>query len=265
MKKIHIIIALFCLCGLSVLTNSCQKKNADLRLVAGTLDEALPADSAPQHVQDAIVKAVKVHPFEIMNDEANSISVSGLGEAETTSTEGYGIMITKGAISTTFPNIRNVRQPVARYDSATGNLWLTSSAMEGSGVRVEWLYQIRFGDNDLAYVAAVLNPFDVQQALCQRLGFNIDGQNITFFDGNRQLGTATNTMTDMGGFDEEQPLWIGEQLFYDLSGDNVLLQVVPGVKFTTGLVLTYDDMPTLSLPVAIASDGTPTFGEIASF
>ena len=137
--------------------------------------------------------------------------------------------------------------------------------MEGSGVRVEWLYQIRFGDNDLAYVAAVLNPFDVQQALCQRLGFNINGQNITFFDGNRQLGTATNTMTDMGGFDEEQPLWIGEQLFYDLSGDNVLLQVVPGVKFTTGLVLTYDDMPTLSLPVAIASDGTPTFGEIASF
>ena len=265
MKKIHIIIALFCLCGLSVLTNSCQKKNADLRLVAGTLDEALPADSAPQHVQDAIVKAVKVHPFEIMNDEANSISVSGLGEAEATSTEGYGIMITKGAISTTFPNIRNVRQPVARYDSATGNLWLTSSAMEGSGVRVEWLYQIRFGDNDLAYVAAVLNPYDVQQALCQRLGFNIDGQIITFFDGNRQLGTATNTMTDMGGFDEEQPLCIGEQLFYDLSGDNVLLQVVPGVKFTTGLVLTYDDMPTLSLPVAIASDGTPTFGEIASF
>ena len=97
MKKIHIIIALFCLCGLSVLTNSCQKKNADLRLVAGTLDEALPADSAPQHVQDAIVKAVKVHPFEIMNDEANSISVSGLGEAEATSTEGYGIMITKRA------------------------------------------------------------------------------------------------------------------------------------------------------------------------
>ena len=174
MKKIHIIIALFCLCGLSVLTNSCQKKNADLRLVTGTLDEALPADTAPQNVQDAIVKAVKVHPFEIMNDEANSISVVGIGEAETTSTEGYGIMITKGAVSTTFPNIRNVRQPVARYDSATGNLWLTSSAMEGSGVRVEWLYQIRFGDNDLAYVAAVLNPFDVQQALCQRYAARAD-------------------------------------------------------------------------------------------
>ena len=264
MKK-YLVIAAAILCGASVLMSSCQTKNASPRLVAGTLDEALPADTAPQNVQDAFVKSVKVHPFEIMSDEANSISVSGVGEVDATSTEGYGIMITKDATSTTFPNIRNVRQPMARYDSATGDLWLTSSAMEGSGVRVEWLYQIRFGDNDLAYVAAVLNPYDVQQALCQRLGFSIDGQNITFFDGDRQLGTATNTVTEMGGFDMDQPLWIGEQLFYDLSGDKVLLQVVPGVKFTTGLVLTYDDMPTLSLPVVIASDGIPTFGEIASF
>lgn len=292
MKKIHIIIALFCLCGLSVLTNSCQKKNADFRLVAGTLDEALPADSAPQHVQDAIVKAVKVHPFEIMNDEANSISVSGLGEAEATSTEGYGIMITKGAISTTFPNIRNVRQPVARYDSATGNLWLTSSAMEGSGVRVEWLYQIRFHDNDSAYVAAVVNPYDVQQALCQRLGYTLDGDSVTLCsvtpDGATPLATlpqplpiregsdiplhqkspqgkVTTPLPDREGLGESLPgdslLFIGEQLFYDLTGNQVQLQVVPGVKFADSPVLIYDDMPTLSLPVTISGEGTPAFGE----
>lgn len=293
MKKILVIAAaVIFLGGLSVLMNSCQTKQSGVRLVAGTLDAPLPADTAPQHVQEAYGKALKVHPFDILSDEANSISVCGIGEVNTTSTEGYGIMVTKGATSTTFLNIRNTRQPMARYDAQTGNLWLTSSAMEGSGVRVEWLYQIRFHDNDSAYVAAVVNPYDVQQALCQRLGYTLDGDSVTLYsltpDGATPLQTlpqplpikegsdiplhqkspqekVTTPLPDREGLGEslsgDSLLFIGEQLFYDLTGNQVQLQVVPGVKFADSPVLIYDDMPTLSLPVTLSGEGTPAFGE----
>ena len=289
MKKMNVIAAaVIFLGGLSVLMNSCQTKQSGVRLVAGTLDAPLPADTAPQHVQEAYGKALKVHPFDILSDEANSISVCGIGEVDTTSTEGYGIMVTKGATSTTFLNIRNTRQPMACYDAQTGNLWLTSSAMEGSGVRVEWLYQIRFHDNDSAYVAAVVNPYDVQQALCQRLGYTLDGDSVTLCsvtpDGATPLATlpqplpireesdiplhqkspqgkVTTPLPDREGQGESLLLFIGEQLFYDLTGNQVQLQVVPGVKFADSPVLIYDDMPTLSLPVTLSGEGTPAFGE----
>ena len=289
MKKILVIAAaVIFLGGLSVLMNSCQTKQSGVRLVAGTLDAPLPADTAPQHVQEAYGKALKVHPFDILSDEANSISVCGIGEVDTTSTEGYGIMVTKGATSTTFLNIRNTRQPMARYDAQTGNLWLTSSAMEGSGVRVEWLYQIRFHDNDSAYVAAVVNPYDVQQALCQRLGYTLDGDSVTLCsvtpDGVTPLATlpqplpiregsdiplhqkspqekVTTPLPDREGQGDSPLLFIGEQLFYDLTGNQVQLQVVPGVKLADSPVLIYDDMPTLSLPVTLSGEGTPAFGE----
>lgn len=293
MKKMNVIAAaVIFLGGLSVLMNSCQTKQSGVRLVAGTLDAPLPADTAPQHVQEAYGKALKVHPFDILSDEANSISVCGIGEVDTTSTEGYGIMVTKGATSTTFLNIRNTRQPMVCYDAQTGNLWLTSSAMEGSGVRVEWLYQIRFHDNDSAYVAAVVNPYDVQQALCQRLGYTLDGDSVTLYsltpDGATPLQTlpqplpikegsdiplhqkspqekVTTPLPDREGLGEslfgDSLLFIGEQLFYDLTGNQVQLQVVPGVKFADSPVLIYDDMPTLSLPVTLSGEGTPAFGE----
>lgn len=289
MKKMNVIAAaVIFLGGLSVLMNSCQTKQSGVRLVAGTLDAPLPADTAPQHVQEAYGKALKVHPFDILSDEANSISVCGIGEVDTTSTEGYGIMVTKGATSTTFLNIRNTRQPMARYDAQTGNLWLTSSAMEGSGVRVEWLYQIRFHDNDSAYVAAVVNPYDVQQTLCQRLGYTLDGDSVTLYsltpDGATPLqtlpqplpikegsdiplhqkspqGKVTTPLPDREGLGESLLLFIGEQLFYDLTGNQVQLQVVPGMKLADSPVLIYDDMPTLSLPVTLSGEGTPAFGE----
>jgi len=289
MKKILVIAAaVIFLGGLSVLMNSCQTKQSGIRPVAGTLDAPLPADTSPQYVQEAYGKALKVHPFDILSDEANSISVCGIGEVDTTSTEGYGIMVTKGATSTTFLNIRNTRQPMACYDAQTGNLWLTSSAMEGSGVRVEWLYQIRFHDNDSAYVAAVVNPYDVQQALCQRLGYTLDGDTVTLYsltsDGATPLqtlpqplpiregsdiplhqkspqGKVTTPLPDREGLGESPLLFIGEQLFYDLTGNQVQLQVVPGVKFADSPVLIYDEMPTLSLPVTLSGEGTPAFGE----
>lgn len=66
----------------------------------------------------------------------------------------------------------------------------------------------------------------------------------------------------MGGFDDEQPLWIGEQLYYDVSGGEIKVIFAPGVKFTTGLVLTYDDMPELLAPITIDGNGMFTLHEI---
>jgi hypothetical protein len=150
---------------------------------------------------------------------------------------------------------------MARYDERNKVLWLSCSAMEGTGVRVERLYLIRFYDDDKAYVAQSVDPYAVQQELCLRLGYSIEGERMTIYDGGREIAQATNTTTDMGGFDDEQPLWIGEQMWYDLSGDTPRLLVTPGIKFQTGLVLTYDDMPTLTAPLTINKSGRVEIGD----
>ena len=134
--------------------------------------------------------------------------------------------------------------------------------MEGTGVHVEWLYQIRFQDDGKAYIKTEVNPYDVQKKLLRRMGYTIDGENVTLYDEDRVLTTVTNTVTDMGGFDEEKPLWIGEQLYYDLSGEEPRVVFVPGVKFTTGLALTYDDMPDLSAPFTVDDKGDCKIDEI---
>ena len=263
MKKLYLsAIAAIFLCGASAFCTACQGSGADIHPVAGTLDAPFPADSAPSAVLQAMQQAQRYHTFEILSDTANCISVEAIAEADTTSTEGYGIVIHRGATSTTFPNIPNARIPQAHYDSQLGDLWLTSSAMEGTGVSVKRLYQLQFLDNDSATVVRTIDPYALQQILLQRLGYRIDGEQIALYDGQRLLFTATNTITDMGGFDDEHPVWIGEQLQYDLSGDTPLLLLTPGVKFTTGLVLLYDDMPTLAAPLTISPDGTPILGDL---
>lgn len=260
-KKVHSIVIVFFAIGLMMA--GCKSADVNTKQMAGTMEEPVPSDMMPDSVQQATLKAMKYHCHELMNDTVNEVYVVSIDEMDEISTEGYGIQVTKGAMSTTFPNIRNTREPQAKYDAKTGDLWLTSSAMEGTGVRVEWLYQIRFGENELAYIKTEVNPYDVQQALLQRLGYTIEGETITLFDGDKQLATVTNTIKDMGGFDDEQPLWIGEQLYYDVSGDMPKVIFTPGVKFTTGLVLTYDDMPELSAPISIDENGQFTIHETA--
>ncbi|MBO7553227.1 MAG: hypothetical protein J6T82_04245 [Bacteroidaceae bacterium] len=240
----------------------CKTAGLDKKQLAGTMEEPMPSDMMPDHVQQALAKAIKYHCHDLLNDTVNEIYVSSIDEVDQTSTEGYGINVTKGALSTTFPNIRHTREPQAGYNAKTGDLWLTSSAMEGSGVRVEWLHQIRFGDNDLAYVKTEVNPYGVQQELLQRLRYSIEGETISLFDGEKLLATVTNSVKDMGGFDDEQPLWIGEQLYYDVCSGDPIVIFTPGVKFTTGLVLTYDDMPELSAPFTIDENGLFTIHEI---
>ena len=261
------VLALCCLNIFLGLCTSCDRTTAvDVREVAGTLEEPLSMDSLPSSVMEAIDKAERFHQYEIMSDTASNICVEALAEAGTTPTGGYGIVVVKGATSTTFPNLRNSRCPMAAYDKERDCLWLTTSAIEGTGVQVDWLHEIRFDEDGKAYIAHTVDPYDLQQQLCLRLGYTIDGQDVTLLDNlrdaQRTIATATNTVTDMGGFDDEQAIWIGEQISYDLTGATPRLLVTPGVKFVTGLVLTYDDMPTLTAPLTIADDGTVSIGDI---
>lgn len=262
MKRKTFISLAIVVIAMGLVMAGCKTAGLDKKQLAGTMEEPMPSDMMPDHVQQALAKAIKYHCHDLLNDTVNEIYVSSIDEVDQTSTEGYGINVTKGALSTTFPNIRHTREPQAGYNTKTGDLWLTSSAMEGSGVRVEWLHQIRFGDNDLAYVKTEVNPYGVQQELLQRLRYSIKGETISLYDGEKLLATVTNSVKDMGGFDDEQPLWIGEQLYYEVSNGDPKVIFTPGVKFTTGLVLTYDDMPELSAPFTIDENGLFTIHEI---
>ena len=126
--------------------------------------------------------------------------------------------------------------------------------MEGTGIRVERLYELHIADDGSASIAQSIDPYDMQQALLQRLGYSIDGQSISFYDETRLRCCVTDTVSDMGGFDEE-PIWIGEQLSYDLSAEPIRVLCLPGLKYVTGLVLNYDAMPTISATLTLNHDG----------
>ena len=257
--------AILTLCGVNMLFTACKEATANYQLVAGTLDGKLGSDLAPASVHEAMKRSERFHNYEIMSDTAHDICVEAIAEVDTTSTQNYGIVMVKGATTTTFPDICNARSPMARYDGQSNTLWFTSCAVWGTGVQVDRLYQISFDDNDIAYIVHTVDPYDIQQLLCQRLGYRIKGEQVTLYDGQREIAQATNTVVDMGGFDSEQPLWIGEQIQYDLSGNVPCVLVTPGVNFTTGLVLTYDDMPTLKATVTIGEDGTVSIGDLDEY
>ncbi len=261
MKKISFVTSVLFL-AISLMVASCNSTTIDTKPMAGTLDSPLQSDSIPANVQKAMDNALKLHYHEVMSDTAANIAVFSIDEIDQTPSEGFGFVVTKGTVSTNFLNIINTRQPQAKYNAKTGDLWLTSCAMSGTGVNVEKLYQIRFQEDGKAYIKTELNPYAVQQELLKRIGYTVDGENVTIYDGDKVLKTITNTITDMGGFDDECPMWIGEQLYYDLSGDEPKLVFVPGVKFTTGLALLYDDMPDFSAPISIDKSGNLTIHEI---
>ena len=262
MRK-NIITTFIPLLAICLIMAGCTITSVTTMPMAGTLEEPLQPDSIPDNVKKAMDKAVKLHSQEFFTDSTANIAVSSIGEIDQTPSEGFGIMVTKGAVTTNFLKIHNSREPQARYNAKTGDLWLTAVAMSGTGVRVEWLYQIRFQDDGKAFIKTEVNPYDVQKKLLRRMGYTIDGEKVTLYDEDRVLTTVTNTVTDMGGFDDEKPFWIGEQLYYDLSGDEPRVVFVPGVKFTTGLALTYDDMPDLSAPFTVDDKGNCTIGEIS--
>lgn len=236
----------------------CGAGTADVKPVCGTIEEAFGLESAPAEVREAMADGRLDERFEkTFEDPEAGVEVWSLMRLDDErSAGGMGVVVVKGGKQTPFPDIRHGRQPSARYDRPTQTLWLACGEMEGTGVSVERLYEMRMADDGSASIVRSIDPYDMQQALLQRLGYSIEGQSISFYDQKRLLCCVADTVTDMGGFDEE-PIWIGEQLCYDLSDGNLRVICQPGLKYVTGLVLNYDAMPTLQADVSM--DGPTAF------
>ncbi len=250
MKQWLMVAAVVALCGMMT---GC-KGNAQ-RPVNGTMEEAVAPGDAPQAVAD-LMKQVNIDDrYEtLMEDKTNGVSVWSLLKcSDTISSEGYGIVVGKGDVKTALPNLRHGRMPRARYDAATGDLWILGSDMEGTGVNVERPYLLRFGDDSYASIVNSIDPYEMQQALCKTLTYSIDGQEITFYAEGKELAKATNKMEDMGGFMDDA-IYVGEQISYGIEGP-ITVHVTPGVNFVVGKVLHYDDMPTISATVTLDESG----------
>ena len=250
MKQWLTVAAVIALCG----TMTGCKGNAQ-HPVNGTMEEAVAPGDAPQAVYDLMKQVNLDERYEtVMEDKTTGVAVySLLNCGDTVSSEGYGIVVGKGDVKTALPQLRHGRMPRARYDAATGDLWILGSDMEGTGVNVERPYLLRFDDNGYASIANSIDPYEMQQALCKVLTYSINGQEITFYGDGKELAKATNKMEDMGGFMDDA-IYIGEQLSYSIEGP-ITVHVTPGVNFVVGKVLHYDDMPTISATVTLKDDG----------
>ena len=257
MKQWLMVAAVVALCGAMT---GC-KGNAQ-RPVNGTFESPIGKGTAPEAVLDATKKmAVTDERLEtVMEDKANGVAVySLLNCSDEVSSEGYGMLIAKGDVPTAMPQIRHGRMPRARYDAATGDLWIVGSDIDGTGVNVERPYLLRFDADGHADIVREIDPYDIQQALCKVLTYSINGQEITFYAEGKELAKATNTMEDMGGFMEDA-IYIGEQIAYGIEGP-LTVQVTPGVNFVVGKILHYDDMPTISATVTLDENGGITLSD----
>ena len=255
------IVALALLCGVAVV--SCKGKKAELKPVKGILEEAVREGAAPAQVNATMERHILDKNFEMtLNDTVNKVHVWSLMSCDSvTSSEGFGIVVAKDGRATIFNDIRHGSNPSARYNAATGELWLTGVSIEGTGVHVERFYVIRFPEDGPAYLAATIDPYEMQQALIKELKYSLKGDLITLYNGDNELATVTNTVKDMGDFYEDA-VWLGEQLSYDISGDQIYVNATPGVSFVTGKVLHYDDMPTISALVTLTDGGGFTLSNI---
>ena len=259
MRKIYLLI----FAAAAMLAVACKNKKVEIQPVRGTLDGPVNEERAPQKVHLAMTLDYTDRFENILDDQENGVSVWSLVWCNPDiSSEGYGIHVTKGGKTTHFPNIYHGKNPRAVYDANTGLLWLFCGVMEGTGIHVEKPYLFRFDETGSAVTETKIDPYTIQEALCNRLSFIKKGNELSFFDNGESLCTVTNTITDMGGLDEEQPVWIGEQISYCIEGGSLYVHFTPGAKYTTGLVLMCDDMPELSAEVSFAGNGALSLGAI---
>lgn len=239
--------------------SSCNQNH--IKPFNGVLDSVIKSE-APEIVNRIASEFGFDEQYEkLLDEEKDLVGVySILGFADGTSSEGYGILIHKDGVWSAFPQICHGKNPLARYDAKSNSLWLTGGVLEGTGVLVEKLYHIKFHDDGKAYIAGDIDPYLMQDELCKKFGYSIKDDIITFYAGNRQLYSCENKEKNMGDIDEDA-IWIGEQLFYDISGDDVSVYFVPGLKFVTGLVLSYENMPTLKARITIDKDGRFTLSD----
>jgi hypothetical protein len=242
MKQWLMVAAVVALCGM---TTGCKGDKAQLP-VNGTMEEAVAVAEAPQAVVDLMKRVNLDDRYEtVMEDKATGVAVYSLLKCgDTISSEGYGMVVAKGDVKTSLPQMRHGRMPRARYDAATGNLWIVGGDTEGTGVNVERVYLLRFGDDGYASIVNAVESYEMQEAWCKALTYSIDGQDITFYANGKPLTTVTNHMEDMGGFMDDA-IYVGEQISYSIE-DSLTVHVTPGLNFVVGKVLHYDDMPTFS-------------------
>lgn len=252
MKK-ELFVAFISILMIAVSLTSCNRKYP--KPMNGVLDFVFKSE-VPEKVNEIAEEFGFDEKYEILLDEKqDGVEVYSItGFTDGTSSEGYGIMIRKDGVWSAFPEICHGKNPLARYDKKSNSLWLTGGVMEGTGVFVEKLYHIKFNEDGKAYIAEDIDPYLMQKALCEKFGYSIKDESIIFYAGERELCVRENKEKDMGGFDKDA-IWIGEQLFYDISGDDIYVYFVPGVKFVTGLVLHYENMPTLMARITIDKDG----------
>jgi len=256
MKQWLVVAAVVALCG----TMTGCKGDAQ-RPVNGTMEEAVALAEVPQAVQD-MMKHVNIDErYEtLMEDKTTGVSVySLLNCGDTVSSEGYGMVVGKGDVKTALPQLRHGRMPRARYDAATGDLWIIGSDVDGTGINVERPYLLRFDGDSHAAIVSEVDPYEIQQAMSKALTYTIEGQDITFYAEGKELAKATNKMEDMGGFMDDA-IYIGEQIAYSIDGP-LTVHVTPGVNFVVGKVLHYEDMPTISATVTINDNGSVTLSD----
>lgn len=244
--------ALACCCG------------KDVKPVRGTMEEAIVIPPAPEKVHDAMPLAYMERYENVFSDSENGVTVWSLVNCNPgVSSEGYGIHVTKDRVVTYFPDIYHGNNPHASYDPASGDLWLACGVMEGTGVEVEKPYLIRFNEDNTASIAAEIDPYALQEKIIERLGYWTCGKKITLFDNGIKIASVKNTVTGMGGLDSDDPVWVGEQIRFKVEDDGLRVCFTPGIKFTTGLVLTYDDMPDLCAKITLGDNENITLGDIS--
>ena len=259
-KKILFAAAVVALCGIFA---ACKTDRKELRPVQSIIEEAFGEEQASQAVRDVVSSLEVDDRFEqILVGHGADIDVWCLMRLnDEQSADGMGVLIKKGDKLTALPDIHHGGNACAKYDAEAGLLRLSCREMAGTGINVERLYLLRFDEDGTAHIQTTIDPYDMQQAFRQRLFFSIDGQDISFYEKERLLCAVTDTVTDMGGFDED-PIWIGEQLCYDISDDDIRVLCTPGLKYVTGLALNYDAMPTLEATMTFNAAGRFSLGEI---
>ena len=259
-KSLISLLTIVLICGIAT---GCKDKAAVTQPVKGTFYELIGPDSVPQEVSLKLKntqKAASDDCYEaILGDKDSKVSVWGLMKcSDNQSSQGYGVIVVKDGQETAF-EIRHGNMPKAFYEEETGQLWFSGAVIEGTGTLVERPYLMKFDENNRAEIVASIDPYDMQQELCKRLGYSIDGQDITIYADGDSLVTITNHLENMGGFYDDA-LWIGEQIQYIVNKD-LTVYFVPGISFVVGKVLIYDDMVGIVAKVNLQPDGSFTLSD----
>lgn len=148
------------------------------------------------------------------------------------------------------PKSSGSHAPQAAFDRASGILWIVGGEIEGTGVQVDRLWQLKIGEGGRASIADSIDPFEMQEALCTMLGYRLQGGTLAFYDHETLLASVPCTGEGL----DADPVRIGEQMTY-LPGDTLKVRFTPGLRAADGGALDYEGMPDLEATVTWTEDG----------